>query len=386
MCPGRAERIMTAMEKNSTAAVRSCALLLAALALGIWAAATAGAAIASTNKVGVTSRRFLPTGPYQWRDAKTHALLATVWYPAAATASEQPQWLGSARDPFARAGEAAPDAPLAAAPRRFPLIVISHGTGGSALAMAWLGSRLAAHGFIAVAVNHPGNNSHEPYTPQGFTLWWLRARDLSVALDGMLSDREFGSRIDARRIGAAGFSLGGYTVIEIAGGRTSPAIFELCERQPHNRACTSPPEFPTLVPQALALLKTDPGYRVAVHGASRSYRDTRVRAVFAIAPGLGGAFIPASLAKIAIPVQIVAGSADPIEPVSANASYLAARIPGSRLVLFPGAGHYTFFATCTATAKKAQPELCDDPPGIDRHRTHDRAADLAVRFFSRHLK
>jgi predicted dienelactone hydrolase len=175
-------------------------------------------------------------------------------------------------------------------------------------------------------------------------------------------------------------------MIEIAGGRTSPALFELCERQPHNRACTSPPEFPTLVPRALELLKTDPGYRVAVHGASQNYRDSRVRAVFAIAPGLGGAFIPDSLAGISIPVEIVAGSADPIEPVNANARYLAARIPGSRLVIFPGAGHYTFFATCTARAKKAQPELCDDPRGIDRHRIHQRAADLAVRFFSMQLK
>lgn len=361
-------------------------MLLAALAVSLSCPAARADGLGSTNKVGVTSRRFVAPAPYNWRHAKTHALLVTVWYPAAATAREEPQWLGQPPHPFARAGKAAPDAVLQAAPRRFPLIVVSHGTGGSALAMAWLGTRLAAHGYIAVAVNHPGNNALEPYTPQGFTLWWLRARDLSTVLDGMLSDREFGPRIDARRIGAAGFSLGGYTMIEIAGGRTSPAIFYLCEKRPHAPQCTSPPEFPTLVPRALALLKTDSGYRNAIREASRSYRDPRVRAVFAIAPGLGGAFVPGSLAKISIPVEIVAGSADPIEPVDANARYLAARIPGSRLVLFPGAAHYTFFATCTATAIRSDPELCDDPRGIDRHRIHERAADLAVMFFSSHLR
>lgn len=361
-------------------------LLLAALAISLSGPAARAAAVGSTNRVGVTSRRFVAAEPYNWRGARTHALPVTVWYPAVATARQEPQWLGQPRHPFAHAGNAAPDAALPVAPRRFPLIVISHGTGGSALAMAWLGTRLAARGFIAVAVNHPGNNALEPYTPQGFTLWWLRATDLSMVLDGMLSDREFGPRIDARRIGAAGFSLGGYTMIEIAGGRTSPAIFYLCEKRPHDPSCTSPPEFPTLVPRALELLKTDPGYRTAIHESTRSYRDPRVRAVFAIAPGLGGAFVPDSLAKISIPVEIVAGSADPIEPVGANARYLAARIPGSRLVLFPGAGHYTFFATCTATGVRSEAELCTDTRGIDRHRIHERAADLAVRFFSTHLR
>lgn len=361
-------------------------LVLSALSVCFWEPASAAGALGATYKVGVASRRFVPPEPYDWRAAARHALLATVWYPAVGSAREQPQWLGQPRDPFAGAGEAAPGAAPAPAPRRFPLIVISHGTGGSALAMAWLGTRLAARGFIAVAVNHPGNNSREPYTTQGFTLWWLRAKDLSAVLDGMLSDRELGPRIDARRIGAAGFSLGGYTMIEIAGGRTSPAIFNFCDRHPQSPRCTSPPEFPTLVPRAMALLRTDPGYRAAIRGASQSYRDPRVRAVFAIAPALGGAFVPASLAKISIPVEIVAGSADPIEPVNANAEYFAAHIPGSRLVLFPGAGHYTFFATCVATARKEQPGLCDDPPGIDRQQIHQRAADLAVMFFTAHIR
>jgi predicted dienelactone hydrolase len=56
----------------------------------------------------------------------------------------------------------------------------------------------------------------EPYTVQGFTLWWERAKDLSTVLDDVLADPDFGPHIDRRRIGAAGFSLGGYTVIEFA--------------------------------------------------------------------------------------------------------------------------------------------------------------------------
>jgi predicted dienelactone hydrolase len=371
---------------RSVLAVSSCAALLGVLALCFSRPVAAANALAATYKVGVAQQRFVPRQPYNWRDANTHALLATIWYPAVAAAREQPQWLGRPGAPFARAGVAAAGAELAPAPRRFPLIVISHGTGGSAPAMAWLGTRLAAHGYIAVAVNHPGNNALEPYTVQGFSLWWLRAGDLSAVIDGMLADRRFAPRIDVRRIGAAGFSLGGYTVIEIAGGRTSLGFFEFCARHPRNRRCAAPPEFPTLVTRFATLVKTDPGYRAALNGAGASYRDPRVRAVFAIAPANGPMFVPDSLRKITIPVEIVAGSADVIEPVADNARHFAADIPRSRLILFPGAGHYTFFATCTALGKRAQPRLCNDGPGIDRHRVHERAADLAVAFFSRHLK
>ena len=373
-------------KSDSGLIAQACTLILGAVAICSFVPSASAATTGPTYKVGVAQRRFVPREPYNWRLAKTHVLLATVWYPASAASREEPQWIGEPGSAFAAAGIAAPDAAPAATPAGFPLIVISHGTGGSALAMAWLGTRLAAHGFIAVAVNHPGNNALEPHTVHGFTLLWLRARDLSAVIDGMLADRRFGPRIDTRRVGAAGFSLGGYTMMEIAGGRTSPAFFDLCSRHPGNRNCKAPPEFPTLVTDAVRLLKTDPGYRAAVHGAGESYRDPRVRAVFAIAPPARTLFVRGSLEKISIPVEIVAGSADPIEPVAYNAKYLAAHIPGSKLVLFPGAAHYTFFATCTAMGKKAQPGLCDDPAGIDRDQIHERAAGLAVAFFSAHLR
>lgn len=374
------------MEIASMIALRACALLLGMFAVCFSRPAAAAEAIGPAYKVGVAYRRFIPREPYEWRDAKTHVLVTTVWYPAVSGAREQAEWIGQPRAPFARAGVAAPGAALSRAQRQFPLIVISHGTGGSAAAMAWLGTRLASRGFIAAAVNHPGNDSLEPYTAQGFTLVWLRAGDLSAVINGMLADRLFGPRIDARRIGAAGFSLGGYTMMEIAGGRTSPAFFDFCSKHPRDRSCAAPPEFPSLVTRAVSLLKTDSSYRAAVRGADASYRDPRVRAVFAIAPAAAAVFVPGSLEKVSIPVEVVAGSADGIEPVKENAEYFAAHIPGSRLILFPGAGHYTFFATCTAMGRKVQPGLCIDPPGVDRHRIHQRAADLAVTFFSAHLR
>jgi predicted dienelactone hydrolase len=123
-------------------------------------------------------------------------LLTTVWYPAASSAVEKPIQIPGMSQVFVT-GSAAQDASLAPSPAKFPLIVLSHGTGGSALQMAWLGPELAAHGYIAAAVNHPGNNGTEAYTALGFSTWWERARDLSTVIDKMLADSTFGGPKDS---------------------------------------------------------------------------------------------------------------------------------------------------------------------------------------------
>jgi len=203
--------------------------------------AAAGLPAQSPFKVGVAQRSFVPEEPYCWRGAQTHALVTTIWYPADPAAVEQPQWVGPPNAPLFTVGSAAPDA--RPAPGRFPLVVLSHGTGGSALMLGWLGTTLASHGYITAAVNHPGHNALEPYTPSGFSLWWERARDLSEAIHEILEDREFGVRIDSSRIGAAGFSLGGYTMIEIAGGITDRAAYwEFCNSPAADAICKSPPD------------------------------------------------------------------------------------------------------------------------------------------------
>jgi predicted dienelactone hydrolase len=339
-------------------------------------------------KVGVSHRAFLKGDTsYDWRGAQTHALLTTVWYPADAQAVETAQWVGDPKQPFASAGRAAEEAALAPSPAKLPLILLSHGTGGSALMMAWLGTQLAAHGYIAIAVNHPGNNALEPYTVQGFTLGWERAVDLSRVLDGMLADPEFGQRIDPHRIGAAGFSFGGFTMIELAGGVAdfSHVIAECDVPEPHAAICTSPPELPNLMPRAIQLFHADPTYRAALEASRKSYRDPRIRAIFAIAP-LGSVFSPESLEKISIPVEIVAGAGDPILSPPANAGFVAAHIPGAKLTIYPGGvGHYTFLDSCVAAAKKQNPGFCADPPGVDRDAIHLTTAEKAVTFFDRTL-
>ncbi|WP_461354342.1 alpha/beta hydrolase family protein [Bradyrhizobium sp. USDA 4454] len=337
-------------------------------------------------KVGVTTRDFIPAEPYDWRGARTHALRAMIWYPAAADAHEMPQWIGPPIIPFVSTGRAAPDAAPAAGPPR-PMILLSHGFGGIAADLAWLGAGLAAHGFIAVAVNHPGNNRSEDRTVDGYALKWLRAVDLSRVIDAMRADQTFGDRIDLGRIGAAGHSYGGYTVIAIAGGITDPARTEaFCQSPAADALCTSQSDATELRRKSDMRLTTDLDFRQRYGLAGQSYRDERVRAVLAMAPGPVPAFTPESLGAISIPVAIVAGSADEIAPPASGAEALGKLIPRATLKLFPHAGHFVFFDTCTTVGRLAVRTPCRDLEGADRDAVHAETMRLALDFFTANLR
>jgi len=356
------------------------------LALSLIFLATVNVACAQqVFKVGVTTRDFIPAEPYDWRGA-AHALRATIWYPAASEAREQAQWIGPRILPFISAGNAAPDAPPAPGPLR-PLIVLSHGNGGRADQLAWLGAALAAHGLVAVAVNHPGNNALADYTVEGGSLWWLRAVDLGAVIDAMLADKTFGSRIDLARIGAAGHSLGGYTVLTAAGGVSDPSRLQaFCGSPAADASCKPPAPASEMREKMLARLNSDTDFRQRYEKAGNSYRDPRIRAVFAMAPGPGPVLTPESLGQIAIPVALVTGDADEVVPPAAAAETFAKAIPRATLKRFPRAGHFIFIDSCTMAGRIFFPAFCRDPDGVDRDSVHAETVALALEFFGANLR
>lgn len=251
-----------------------------------------------------------------------------------------------------------------------------------------LASALAEHGYLVVGVDHPGNNAVEPLTAAGFRLWWERARDLSDVLDGVMADPELGPAIDPGRIGAAGFSLGGYTVLELAGACADLDAFNRFCRSAAADAICHPPEAAALgsAPSSLALDETDPATKASLDRSGASFRDARVRAGFAIAPPLGQAFDVAGLAGIEVPVAIIAGDSDVTVPVATNARHFAALIPHATIDILPGGvSHYTFLAPCVPAAMERDAAVCRDAPGVDRDAVHRQVATKAIRFFTKTL-
>lgn len=353
------------------------------------------AAAQATLKVGMITRDFADERRQNWQGTAPRPLRTAIWYPAATTATESETIFGgpSDKEVFAPVSVAS-GAEISNAMLKYPLVLLSHGTGGSAMQMMWLGYYLASRGYIVAAVNHHGNTGAERQpAAQGFLLFWERARDLSALLDKLLADPLFGSRIDGDRIGAAGFSLGGYTVITVAGGQFSPAQFAFFCRSPQRDfTCEPQPEFPEARKLFAELKNANPPTSASIvvndslRHAGDSYRDLRIKRVFAIAPALGGGFTRAGLSRISIPVYIVVGQADKVAPPATNARRYASFIKHAKLTILPGGvGHYTFLAECNAHGRSIL-DICLDDASINRAQVHQQVAKLAFEFFEKGWK
>ena len=117
----------------------------------------------------------------------------------------------------------------------YPVVVFSHGFTGCNTQSIFLMEALAKAGYLVLAPNHAdarcGTASARrklggarPLEPFGKPEEWSdatyrdRAEDVKAVLDSALRDRSFrGIPTDPRRVGLAGHSLGGYTVLGLAG-------------------------------------------------------------------------------------------------------------------------------------------------------------------------
>jgi predicted dienelactone hydrolase len=234
------------------------------------------------NPVGLSFAAYEDAARRSWAGPQSRPLATAVWYPAA-PGSRESEW----RVGIFNAGWNAQKAPLPAATTKRPLIVLSHGTGGGAAGMAWLAETLASDGYIVAAVNHHGNTAAEPsYQLQGFMLWWERARDMSVLIDKLLADPQFGAHIDPSRIGVAGFSLGEYTALATVGARLAYQQWKsFCASHPVEPNCTLPPEASFSMADVQRLLDHDDRVKEAVSHSHESFRDARIRSAFEVASG-----------------------------------------------------------------------------------------------------
>ena len=248
------------------------------------------------------------------------------------------------------------------------------------MSQGWLARDLAKRGFIAIGINHHGNTATEPYRAEGFICWWERARDLTVLLDHMAVHGEFTDRIDIDQAFVAGYSLGGCTAAALLGAISKTSRFQL---SPGNADfARGVREFPDLADRLPGLIESGAVFRDSWHRMSASYRDVQFKAALLLAPGrsvLG--FDEPSLAAIETPVHIVVGGADFVAP---GARWLHERWPASTFdLLAADVGHHVFLPETTAAGRLAEPDICIDPPSVDRRSIHRQTALLAAELFER---
>ncbi len=318
------------------------------------------------------------------RDAQQRDTLRfTVWYPAPASSNETPLTIGAPDAPLFDVGRSAIGAPIAG--DRLPTLLLSHGNGGSARMMGWLGTALARAGYLVIAVDHPGNNGVDEMTLAGSMLTWLRADDLQAALAAVQADPRLGPHVDARRLGVVGFSAGGYTALLAAGARPElQRLLEFCTVHPADGVCRPQQEAATHTLQARQQAAASPRLQPYMAAADHSRTIEGVRAVYLMAPAIVQAFAPAQLQALRQPVSVVVGDGDAVAPPATNGEVLAAQVPGATLQRLAGVGHYDFLARCTPLGEQRIGPLCSGP--VPRAHTHRDAAQGAVAFFRHALR
>jgi predicted dienelactone hydrolase len=116
--------------------------------------------------------------------------------------------------------------------------------------------------------------------------------------------------------------------------------------------------------------------------------DKRVKAVFAMAPGIIQAFgmDAAGLRQLTVPTYITVGAGDTQAPPKDNAEFAAQHIAHAELEVIPGhVDHDIFVNECNEEGKNEFPQACIDAPGVDRHSIHARTGEAAVKFFDKAL-
>jgi predicted dienelactone hydrolase len=267
--------------------------------------------------------------------------------------------------------DVAADGPIAGS--NLPLVVISHGNGGGPGSHADLALALADAGYVVAAPMHTGDN-YADQSAVGSVSWLSRRnQQLHATVDYMLTNWPGHARIDPQRVGAFGFSAGGFTVLTAVGARPDLGLVA--------RHCAESPEF------ACDLLRhvNSPLLNAVAPATGDAFlQDARIKAAVVAAPGLGFALDPNGFGNVSAPVQLWSADQDTNVPYATNTRPVRAALgPRVEFHAVPGAGHFSFLAPCGLLRP---PGLCADPGQFDRKAFHANMNASVVAFFDGNMK
>jgi predicted dienelactone hydrolase len=240
---------------------------------------------------------------------------------------------------------------------RFPLVIMSHGSGGSAFPDHALASTLVRAGFIVAQPLHEGNN-HRDNTLAGPATFQRRPSEAIQVLDALAQDPRWSRRLQLDRVGVHGMSAGGVTALALAGAQWRMLnLVRHCDRHTHADegfcfvGATEPearaaresrfksarywPEF--VLPSDL---KTLHGGRTPTAEQPDPRPDPRVAAVTLMVP-VAAIFSAESLARIRIPVGLVSAQNDNVLVPRFHSDHVLQHCTTCEpLADLPNAGHF----------------------------------------------
>jgi len=180
----------------------------------------------------------------------------------------------------------------------YPLVVVSHGYVGSRYLMTYLTENLASKGYVVVAIDHTDSTFKDANAFHSTLL--NRAKDIKFVINEMarLSNDKSGDNlagvIDTQNIGIAGYSMGGYGVLNVAGAGYSDGAAAFFGQMTGGSSAIA------------SLAASNPEYQNSM--------DPRIKAVVAFAPwGMErGVWDAEGLKGLKKPTLFIAGSQDDI--------------------------------------------------------------------------
>lgn len=230
----------------------------------------------------------------------------------------------------------------------FPLVVISHGGGGSHMLYRVVAQYLAQNGYIVAMPEHHGNNRNDnSLEGQDFNLI-LRTRHIRLVIDTLLSKPELMEYIDSRQIFMIGHSMGGCTALAIAGAAPWSKEREQVE---------------------------------VAH-------DERIKALVLFAPAAAWFQHPDSFNHVNLPIVVFSAEHDTLTPYW-QADLIKQNVKNSLLVnvkLVKNAGHLSFLAPFPESMRNEDFPPSQDPDGFDREAFHETLKNEVLNFFNKQLR
>lgn len=302
-------------------------------------------------------------------------MLVSIWYPTQEPSGHiqlGPYTFEAARDAEPLSG-------------RHGLVVISHGTEGSDLGHRNVALAMARRGLIVAAPLHPRDNYKDRSGVGQRVVMEGRPRQISAVIDALMAHQDWGGRISPGRIGAFGFSLGGYTVLAALGAQ--PDMVRIAE---HCEGPTTDPFCTVVGPREGSLRQhIEQEFPTEMTGLT----DIRLCAA-SIADPVAIPFSDAALTDIsARHVQIWRPEDQNVLSAKAHASRVVAQLnmrSGAEITpenIVEGAQHYSFLAPFPRSLKEVLPsELTRDATGFDRASFQKRFADEVADFLFQSLE
>ena len=221
----------------------------------------------------------------------------------------------------------------------YPLVIISHGSGGSHLAYWTLAHHLARNGFIVGMPEHPGNNRNDNSLMNKVDNLVNRPWHVTVAINWFFTSRKFAGLQKPDSVAIIGHSMGGYTALAVAGG--------------------VPASFP----------------RESTDGNSRQINvtpDRRVMALVLLAPASYWFREEGALKGVDVPILMLTGEKDEYMPYPYNhARIILDGVPDRTKVrcrIVKNAGHFSFLSPFPESMTDADFPPSQDPPGFNREK------------------